>query len=128
MATPGADDTASQEGSRCSAGHFCLQGTTQQEPCPVGSYFPNTGLTEKSDCLNCTAGFYCDTEGLNQTSAKQCKKGYYCETGAIREDPRESGGLCPEGFRCDYGTADPNINPCQTGVFGDETGRSQVFI
>ena len=125
VATPGADSSSSQEGNRCEPGNFCLEGTTQQEPCPYGTYYPNTGLTKKSDCLPCNAGYYCNEEGLNQTSTNFCKKGYYCETGAIREDPRDNstGGVCPEGYFCGVATADPNINPCQTGVFGDESGR-----
>jgi hypothetical protein len=52
----------------CPVGHYCPQGTGDPQPCPKGSYNNGTGLEKEADCLICTAGHYCGSVGLTQTS------------------------------------------------------------
>ena len=38
-------------------------GTADPVKCPAATYMPNVGATQVSDCEDCPAGFYCDTDG-----------------------------------------------------------------
>jgi len=46
-------------GDICSAGHYCEEGSSEQTPCPIGTFLGSTGGQSLSDCLECTAGYYC---------------------------------------------------------------------
>ena len=48
----------------CPAGYYCLEGTAAPIACPEGTYSPNLGLTQESECLNCTGGFFCNDTGV----------------------------------------------------------------
>lgn len=48
----------------CPAGKYCPEGTGVPHLCPSGTFANGTGNQELADCLNCTAGSYCQTEGL----------------------------------------------------------------
>ena len=47
-----------------------------------------------SECQDCTAGDYCDVEGLNATA-----------------------GPCPDGYYCPVGTGDRYSHPCGIGYY-----------
>ena len=54
-------DTGSSSpiGEICSPGMFCVKGTSAMEPCPAGKYNAFPGMRAGTDCIDCTAGFYC---------------------------------------------------------------------
>jgi len=43
----------------CPTGHYCPEGTTIPVPCPAGTFAALENNAAESDCLNCTAGSYC---------------------------------------------------------------------
>jgi hypothetical protein len=45
--------------SPVSTGHYCPEGTTIPVPCPAGTFAALENNAAESDCLNCTAGSYC---------------------------------------------------------------------
>ena len=50
----------------CPRGHFCLNGTAtigSHTACPRGTYSNKTGLTYPDDCIQCSAGMFCDQIG-----------------------------------------------------------------
>ena len=51
--------------------------------CPIGTFSNETGLTDESECTDCSPGMYCDTPGLTQP-AGPCTAGHYCKSAAIR--------------------------------------------
>ena len=46
------------------------------------------------DCLNCTAGSYCNGTGLDKVTG-DCQEGYYCPPGQSEKAPQEF--VCPQG-------------------------------
>ena len=52
----------------CPEGHYCPAMTERADefPCPKGTFYNSTGARNVSDCLPCTLGSYCETEGLSQ--------------------------------------------------------------
>ena len=80
-------------GGECQPGFYC----------PVGSSSP----------LLCPGGFYCETRGLSNFTAK-CKAGHYCTNGSWTAEPGDGsgvGGVCPEGAYCEKGTDIPEKCP-----------------
>lgn len=47
----------------CPSGHYCPVGTGTPYSCPEGTFSSTEGNNHITDCLNCTAGYYC--EGMN---------------------------------------------------------------
>lgn len=64
--------TIPTHGYMCPTGHFCIEGTTQEEGCPLGTYQSNMG---QDHCLSCPAGKMC-TE-MNLTLPLDCKTGMW---------------------------------------------------
>ena len=62
----------------CPVGHYCPTGTADAEPCPKGTYNNGTGLEAIGDCIDCTAGYYCEEVGLVEPSGL-CSPGYVTE-------------------------------------------------
>lgn len=48
---------------KCPPGSYCPEKTSEPFPCPEGTYNPQYVKTSVSDCLNCTAGYYCNKTG-----------------------------------------------------------------
>lgn len=48
----------------CPAGHYCPTGTGTPNACPEGTFSPIEGNNHLDDCLNCTAGYYCQGKSL----------------------------------------------------------------
>lgn len=48
----------------CPQGHYCPQGTTTPQPCPLGTLSNKTGLTNRTDCSLCPPSYYCNDTGL----------------------------------------------------------------
>ena len=84
----------------CQPGYICEYGDRTPEECPPGKYCPVLGSgiiyrklvydcpvstwspwsmrVYKSDCLNCTEGYYCNTTGISNITLLECPKGSYC--------------------------------------------------
>ena len=87
---------------KCRTGHYCPAGDINPYPvpCPKGTYNPDYGRKQVSDCVYCTPGQYCDIEGLNTTA-----------------------GDCPGGYYCPLGTGDSNSYPCPIGFYRNGSAR-----
>lgn len=60
-------------GDYCTAGHYCPEGTGSPVPCPIGTYLPSTGQSMQVHCIDCALGKYCDTVGqANYTGEAYC--------------------------------------------------------
>ena len=55
-------------GDYCTAGHYCPTGTGDPVPCPRGTFLPDTGRSAELDCIDCSPGKYCETEGLTNVT------------------------------------------------------------
>ena len=106
----------------CDAGFYCPQQTgTNLQPCPAGTYSSSVGLSEESQCTNCTGGFYCGVTNLTAESGP-CEAGYFCRSGSDDATPTSSAidaGPCPSGHYCEEQTQEPE--PCPAGTFNNRT-------
>ena len=127
----------STQGRVCPAGFYCPEATMSAyiSPCPLGTYGPQSGFFEASQCTHCPAGYYCpsgnDTHPtvsplpcmpgtynpLNGTGHEfnclLCPAGMSCPTIALAEPTH----TCNEGHYCPNGTIQPNQYPCPPGTF-----------
>ncbi|KAI8480901.1 hypothetical protein Bbelb_413740, partial [Branchiostoma belcheri] len=103
-------------GDYCTPGHYCPQGTGEPVPCPRGTFLPDTGMDELTDCLNCTGGKYCERQGQSNVT-DDCEAGFYCSSGAWTATPTDggTGDVCPAGHFCPTGSAQPV--PCDDGTY-----------
>lgn len=104
----------------CKAGYYCLSGSISSIPkdnterggrCARGEFCPEGS----SAVTACTAGKYCDRDGLSEPTGN-CEAGYYCATGTTRQNPV----VCPDGYYCPEGSADKT--PCPIGTYRDAEG------
>lgn len=86
--------------------HNNFAGTTTAVQCPKGTYRNQTGAGIVDDCWPCRAGYYCDLLGMTGPT-DLCSPRYYCPDTAKIESDSPSTHLCPAGFFCPRGTADP---------------------
>ena len=83
--------------TECPEGYYCPAGTgVDWQPCPVGTFSNQTGLSQDSQCLPCTGGQYCGQLALTAPSAP-CDSGYYCEYGLDRAQPSGSNATLVNG-------------------------------
>ncbi|GKT26470.1 conserved unknown protein, partial [Aduncisulcus paluster] len=106
------------ENQLCTEGNYCPGGTATPQPCPAGTYQPNTGSISSDDCLMCPAGSYCS--GGESDVSGSCMAGYYCETGSEVSNP--AAGICPVGSYCISGSDAP-IH-CPASQYQDVVGQS----
>ena len=116
----------------CLLGHYCLEGTGYNTlPCPSGTFGSRMGLSDITQCTNCTAGSYCQGTGLINPTGP-CDPGYWCFSGVDKKTPTSSidhsgiGGKCFLGHECPGNTALPL--PCSPGYFSDEIGLNACKI
>lgn len=60
------------------------------QSCPAGTFSPNTGLANVTQCITCTGGFYCGLDNLTAESGP-CDAGYFCRSGSDSQQPPGSG-------------------------------------
>ena len=106
----------------CPPGNFCPEGTNNPLPCPIGTYYNNTGIKNYTECLICPEKYYCGEQTSNPII---CPNGNYCPIGSSNPincpsstyNPNQglnniSGCLtCPGGYYCQSGTNTPSICP-----------------
>ncbi|RUS80256.1 hypothetical protein EGW08_011985, partial [Elysia chlorotica] len=111
--------TQGANADECPAGSYCPEQTAEPIPCPQGTYSPAFRLTQESECLNCTAGFFCNETGLTSV-AGPCEAGFYCPLGSVQQTEV----LCPEGHYCPAQAVSPT--GCPNGTFSNTTGLAQA--
>lgn len=131
-------EVGSEINGKCPPGYYCPAGTESPVPCPVGTYNPveNKGLL--SDCIDCKAGRFCDTMGIDGAiiETKKCTQGFLCISGSTTPTPMDGtkgkicdpGNYCPEGtdtmvqcpagsYEPRQGTYSPSCQTCPAGYF-----------
>ena len=108
----------------CPVGHYCPAGTTynDEHKCDIGTFNPAATQTNVSACLSCTAGAYCQTQGLAAPTAN-CSAGWYCLGGAEQAMPTDplQGGRCSQGTYCPVGS--DNYTDCDGGKYCQSVGN-----
>lgn len=105
----------------CPEGKYCITGTEHPEPCPSGTFSNSTQLTNSSECIPCTKGWYCDDPGLVKPKGP-CHKGYYCETGQTNSKAK----ICGVGTFCPTGTSLPK--KCLPGTYAPNEGMDSCVV
>jgi len=131
----------------CPVGYYCPEGAKDPTICSQGTYNPTPNSWLPEHCLECPAGKYCASEGLDAPTGN-CDAGYFCSTSVIEAAPQEEDtvetpprwGPCPMGHYCEEGTAFPFkcpigtyndvlfsedssvCNDCDAGYYGETTG------
>ncbi|KAM8927608.1 uncharacterized protein RCH25_007839 [Pelodytes ibericus] len=107
---------ADSPSGKCSAGHFCPEGSQfgSQFPCPPGTFNLKLGSVRVGECKACPVGSYCP---LGSSKPAMCPRGTYrAEQGAQNVGECE---LCPAGTSCSkIGMGSPV--PCGVGNFSDQ--------
>ena len=105
----------------CPAGFFCPEGTqiASQNPCPIGTFSNDTGLTNSSQCTLCTPGSYCDSPNINEPTGL-CFAGSFCTLGATEPTPVE----CPQGTYCVIGSS--TAENCPKGTYGSASNLTAL--
>lgn len=106
------------EGLTCPQGYYCPVGTTDPEPCPIGTYGSKAGLKDSRECTDCPAGKFCWKQGLTSASqSEDCAERYYCRGGSSTPRPTDgvTGEVCPKGSYCPAATPAPVS--CGAGYF-----------
>ncbi|XP_071958404.1 uncharacterized protein [Antedon mediterranea] len=96
----------------CPSGYYCPDGTAVPIGCPSGTYSGSEGNNELADCLNCTAGKYCEGDG-NSAPDADCAPGYYCPGGQDIGTPTDL--QCPVGHYCPESSHEPIV--CTNGTY-----------
>lgn len=122
------EGTADETVTTCTAGYFCLEGSTFSIPesstfgrmCASGEFCPAASTTATA----CTGGSYCETYLLSAVTGL-CSAGYFCGGGSrfqvIPADFANAiAAICPIGKYCVTGTTTPA--DCPVGTYSDSTG------
>lgn len=104
--------SSSRREMSCPPGHYCPKGSYKFTPCDPGTYLPGQQHSNKSECLPCQAGKYCNISGLSQPQA-DCDAGYYCPPGQSTSSP--AAYPCPAGHFCKTGSPVPSR--CSNGTY-----------
>ena len=113
----------------CSAGRFCVEGSTTENTCPAGTFSSSLGLQNSTQCSPCDAGKYCPTLGQSSSNdALACAAGHFCTHGASVSSPNSesvvsSNGICPAGTYCPLGSTRPLA--CPNGHFAESPGAAE---
>jgi hypothetical protein len=70
--------------------------------CPMGTWSPGRGVTDKNMCQPCPPGRVCGQNAMVRLDAStSCLAGYYCPPGTA--PARQFALRCPAGYTCDVG-------------------------
>ncbi|CAM9091873.1 unnamed protein product, partial [Phaeothamnion confervicola] len=92
------------EPSICPPGYYrSLADSVTCRSCPVGTFSPESGLTDISLCEPCPAGRVCGMQAMTGLAdSRVCPAGYNCGVGTDRTD--QFTHKCPAGAYCDDAT------------------------
>ena len=90
-------ESHSSRQQECPPGYYCLSGSKSPSPCDPGTFLPGKNHVNKSECLECSAGMFCNQSGL-ATPSGICDEKYYCPTGQVSSRPAQY--FCPSGHYC----------------------------
>ena len=109
----------------CPQGHYCPALSIEPQPCPGGTYLGAEAMTQPSDCLPCTPGWYCDESGLTAPKGL-CSAGFYCSNGSTTAEPslQSFGDQCPPGAYCPEGSVEPL--PCPAGTYNNRSQQTSL--
>ena len=115
-----------QGGGVCPSGSYCPEGSATPQVCPIGTFQPNKGAQNYSECIRCSPGMFCDSQGLVSPSG-DCQAGYYCIEGAVFPAPTDNltGNVCPIGSFCPTGSVSPT--QCTNGTYTNHTGALECY-
>ncbi|XP_077985306.1 uncharacterized protein LOC144439946 [Glandiceps talaboti] len=99
----------------CPPGSYCETGSVTPTACPAGRFSNTSRNIQLSDCIDCTAGKYCEGNS-NTEPTDDCAAGYYCPAGQSSPTPSEYN--CTIGHYCPIGS--PLPVPCSSGEYQDE--------
>ncbi|XP_033646870.1 uncharacterized protein LOC117306372 isoform X1 [Asterias rubens] len=113
-------------GYKCPEGHYCPTGTPVPVPCVPGTYNPDVGKDDQSDCKACDGGYYCQYDGQPNVTA-MCNEGFYCSGNASIPNPEDgvTGDICPIGHYCPKGIDRPL--PCLNATYMNRTGAAECL-
>ncbi|KAM4702881.1 uncharacterized protein WCC33_011421 [Rhinophrynus dorsalis] len=121
-------EAVTEHPQHCPPHSYCPAGALFPLPCPNGTFTSGEmiGLREKGECLPCPPGQYCRGGKVQGP----CAAGHFCLAGSSEYTPyiqnfsRSSlnecnwgqmcAGICPAGFYCQEGTAQPKACPANT--------------
>nr|XP_047130962.1 uncharacterized protein LOC100202447 isoform X1 [Hydra vulgaris] len=106
-------------GNICPQGKYCPIGSSSPTNCPYGTFSNSTGNKGVQDCLSCTSGWFCGSQGLIEPSGK-CSEGFYCPGGQNTSRPSEY--RCMPGHHCPIGSSNPHA--CFSGSYQNEFEQS----
>eukprot|EP00658_Telonema_sp_P-2_P016371 TRINITY_DN16352_c0_g1_i10.p1 TRINITY_DN16352_c0_g1~~TRINITY_DN16352_c0_g1_i10.p1 ORF type:complete len:576 (-),score=150.42 TRINITY_DN16352_c0_g1_i10:23-1750(-) len=106
-------------GGVCPPGYYCPRGTSAPQACPLGTFQANSGATNITSCLACTAGKACTGNALTAPDA-ECAAGYYCPGSSA--SPTSPSRLCSVGHYCPASSEVPI--PCPNGQWAPIQGLS----
>ena len=131
----------------CPAGFYCEDGYKNEcgenKYCPIGSSSPkdvpegyiagpdSSPINQKSELLNCTAGFYCSGGSMidcgigfycpaGSSNPISIPYGYYCDLNSISVNHCSDIFICPLGHYCLNGS----LIQCPAGTYGNVYGLS----
>jgi hypothetical protein len=108
-------------------GHVCLHTCSQMSALLYqnsqyvhvffkGTFNPNEGLSNVTECLPCAPGMHCSKKGLGLPSGV-CSPGFYCPPSQMSPTPELL--ICPLGHFCPTNSSVPL--PCPPGSFMNHT-------
>ncbi len=143
-------------GNVCPMGHYCPINSMSPVPCPAGSFSPNTGNRNMSDCQNLPVGLFSTSSAvvsisncssaicgntsltscqpnvngfcsLSAVSAGSCDEGFVCSGGSNTPRPTTSGGyICPKGALCLRGALSPTS--CPSGLYNPSFAQTSCLV
>ena len=107
-------------GNICPQGSYCVQGSTNHQPCPPGHLLNYFGASNFSECQLCSSGYYCSQYRLSNPDG-ECSEGFYCPEGQVTPTPVQF--ICSEGYFCPNQSSLPQ--PCPAGTYQDEVMQAE---
>ncbi|XP_051788208.1 sushi, von Willebrand factor type A, EGF and pentraxin domain-containing protein 1-like [Erpetoichthys calabaricus] len=104
--------------------HTCTTVSVFPLPCPVGTYRPESGAIDETDCTPCPAGFYQDLQG--QSGCKSCPPGFFCGIQTLAPVGAVKPQLCLFGYFCPGKTEFSTKYPCPKGTLGQHQGLTSA--
>ena len=118
----------------CRPGRFCLEGSTEPQPCPAGSYLPAPGAATNASCILCVPGSSSAISGNGDQGCTPCVLGTFskkagslsCEACPSGKRADDSGAVCinclPGKFAANGGSS--MCGACDAGTFSSTPGAT----